>query len=683
LNIKNKVSIKEAKEVTMGIRFKLSAVVSLLVIVALSVLSFTGYSFAKQDIWQANEELLKSNAAKHATEVELFLEDAVSKVEGVSRLKDLVSTNPDEVVPELARVYPFYDKTFANISFANKGGTRWNYKGEEGSIADREYFIKTMESGLPMVSDPLVSNTTGALSVIVVAPIKDQRNANVGVSYATLALTELQEVVEGVSVGSTGFGFILDQYGTVLAHGKEVDLLGQNVEAEEAIKEHPLTKLWEMKKGQQSIEGELLSLAMYGKEQAVMMVPISVVGSDPWYLGVTVEKAEIEKNIHALGVTFVILSLIAIVVTSIIVSLFSSRLIAPILKVNQMVQKIASGDLRKSNVIIKNKDELGQLYEGIMVMTDNLQDFIKQIVDTATHVASASEQLTATSQQSAIAADEVAKTIEEIAKGATDQAKDTELGAEHVNELGELVEKERDYVSHLGDSTLKVESLKEEGTSIVKELVQKTKANNQSLQVIHEVITSTNESAKKIEAASHRIEAIAQQTNLLALNAAIEAARAGEAGRGFAVVADEIRKLAENSNQFTAQIVKVIEELLQKAELAVVTMAEVDEAATTQTISVQATNEKFEGIALAMEDMKKLTTQIVFSSQVMEDKKNEVVNIIANLSAISQETAAGTEQAAASVEEQTASMAEIADSSDKLAKLAEEMKEKIATFQYE
>ena len=79
-------------------------------------------------------------------------------------------------------------------------------------------------------------------------------------------------------------------------------------------------------------------------------------------------------------------------------------------------------------------------------------------------------------------------------------------------------------------------------------------------------ISELNQSVHSINGLVTSIQSISDQTNLLALNAAIEAARAGEAGRGFSVVADEVRALAAKAYEASAQIEKLVLQVITQTE---------------------------------------------------------------------------------------------------------------------
>ena len=341
---------------------------------------------------------------------------------------------------------------------------------------------------------------------------------------------------------------------------------------------------------------------------------------------------------------------------------------------------LSSKTLSSNQKLLKDQTEIGQISNATLQMEHNLIELISSIVADSEHVSSSSEELTATSEQATMSADEVAKTIEEIANGASVQAEQTTNGAKEIEALGALITSEKQMVEKLKVSSSIVDALKNEGFSVLKELQDKTENNSKASKEVAKIIVETSDSVKQIETASVMIQTIADQTNLLALNAAIEAARAGEAGRGFAVVADEIRKLAEQSNRFASEISDIIINLTRKTDIAVKSMDSSLAVSALQIESLSQTQSKFDGIAGAIEDVKEIIISLNQTSDMMLDKKSQIIEIIEHLAAISEENAASTEEVSASVEQQNASMNQIASASESLAKLAEDMQRNINRF---
>ncbi|TCT12893.1 methyl-accepting chemotaxis protein [Natranaerovirga pectinivora] len=407
------------------------------------------------------------------------------------------------------------------------------------------------------------------------------------------------------------------------------------------------------------------------------------------FIGLPNEQADILiKDILMNSRNIFIMITLGTILFGIIISLIIGKKISdPIIFLTGMIEKISNYDLQlyqsgKKDKYLKRKDEVGKIAKSLEKMQKNFIELIKVIDNISNDVALSASELSETSEQVSIAANEVARTIEEIANGANEQASDTENAANEITELGTLIESSHNYIQELDLSSDEVSRLKEEGILSIKELVIKNEMSKKETQVINNVIINAHQSAEKINTASQMIKSISEQTNLLALNAAIEAARAGEAGRGFAVVSEEIKKLAEQSNQFTGEISLIINELKEKMETAVQIMNEMNKVVEEQSVSVEITRTKFENISLSIEKTKEVINKLNASGLLMENKKVSIINIIESLSAISEENAAGTQETSASVEEQTASMEEIAKASGALTKLAEEMNQSISKFQY-
>ena len=492
------------------------------------------------------------------------------------------------------------------------------------------------------------------------------------IAFDQADLETIQARLERITVAdNVAYAMLIDENFVAIAHS-EKDIIGtrfNDVGSKSAIIDGiPYTQQWYYEKENITVFDVIYPAVINGKLIGAVSIGYSMVGTN----------AAIAKNIGII----VGMSLIAAIILGLTLCTTSRYAIIIISQLKELMGLMATGDFSAPvpKELLEKEDEFGQIARAVVGMQGAISNAVKSILSAAAHLASSSQELTATSHQSAVAADEVAKVIEEIAHGASNQAKETVRGATAISDLGHLVQKNKADILTLNTTTDNVNTLKNEGLELLNALITSTELNNNAALEISTVIIGTNESAKKIVRASEMIQNIADQTNLLALNASIEAARAGDAGRGFAVVADEIKKLATQSNEFTKEISLVINELTDKTSSAVSTMENVGEIVSSQTKSVELTSDKFDGIAAAIDHMRKIIETVTISSENMIAKEEEVLIVMEQLSGISQENAAGSEEASASVEEQSATVEEIANASEELAKVAEDLNVQMAYF---
>ncbi len=415
-----------------------------------------------------------------------------------------------------------------------------------------------------------------------------------------------------------------------------------------------------------------------------VLVPLIIDGEHIGAVNVGISMKKVNEVINYNVYVIAGMGLIALLMLGVILFLSSNYAVKILIKLNNILGFMANGDFLNEvpNDLISKRDEFGEISNAIEEMRNSVKAMIHNIADKSQQVTASSQELSAISEQSATAANGVARTIEEISRGATEQAKATESGATDVGILSQQIKNNQKNINNLNETVDQVSKLKNEGFEILNVLVEKNKVSSEATKQVNDIIIETNNSAEKIENASLMIKNIADQTNLLALNAAIEAARAGETGRGFAVVADEVRKLAEESNSFTNEITDIIKVLLSKTQSAVARTQEISSISEIQTENIKNTNDKFEGIANAIDTLKHIIDNLNVSGEEMKRMQEQIIDVMENLSAISEENATGTQEASASVEEQTASMNEIAEASEYLGVLAEEMQEGIAKFKY-
>lgn len=393
-------------------------------------------------------------------------------------------------------------------------------------------------------------------------------------------------------------------------------------------------------------------------------------------------RAEIDEYINTKVSHIIALAVLMSIIFVGIGYLLANKIANCLIKAKKGLETLATGDLatKVDTSILKRNDELGAMGDAMNGLIAKLRAIVGNLQDSSTKLNEAGQSMDEMAGQCSNATDEISRAVDEISRGAVSQAEEIENASGQIVEMGSQIES---IVECVGRQTTVSATMSNAGSASMETMHQLSASNDKTVAALNSIahqIQLTNESVQKIGAATELITSIASQTSLLSLNASIEAARAGEAGKGFAVVATEIQKLSVQSNDAAVEIQGIISTLQDEAQKTVDEMQNAEVLMHEQQEKLEDTKSKFNDVSNGIDVSRRGTEEIRVSADSADSSRSTVIDVISNLSAISEENAASAEETAASMEELNATINMMAEEAARLKQISNNLSEDMNFF---
>ena len=655
----------------MGIRqkfFVLAGMVGLL----LAIVSVVGYYTANSNLQASVEHELTVTIGEEGKDLNGWLMEKGASATYEANLMTAFNGDVSRIKTIEALALASSDSQSLDINIGMEDGYFASYHLGDGTgrldPRTRPWYNQAKQAGKTEFTEPYVDKNTNKLVVSAVSPFK-ANGQFLGAICTDIGLDVLDEWAANAKYrGEAGEAIIIDQKGEILANAGEAAVMS-DIRGVEGIGPH-FDEMLQKDRG----------FFTYDSKAGEMVFGYMKLPTTGWIFGLSVPYDFVFESVSTMRVTYILLTLIGVILIVFICLQFAGRITTPIVELEQRATELSNGNLRIEDAVVRTTDEIGSLTKAFNTMSANLRNLISKMATTAEQVAASSQELTANAQQSADASVHVAETVSEVTGNVDQQLQDIDGAKESVDavykDMADMMQKAREVMT----ASQQTSDAAKKGSELMEDAVKKMGNIEQSVMASAQVVKTLGENSQQIGQIVEAISSIAEQTNLLSLNAAIEAARAGEQGRGFAVVADEVRKLAAESQQSAEQIKARIASIQQDTAQAVESMNNGTAEVAHGTKAIRDVGVQFEDILSKVDGINQQMEEINHSVQTVTAGAERIVTAVDSIDSVSRKTADHTQTISSATEEQSASNEEIAAASHALANLAGDMQEAVGKF---
>ncbi|WP_048151472.1 methyl-accepting chemotaxis protein [Palaeococcus ferrophilus] len=594
----------------------------------------------------------------------------------------------------------------------------------------RPWYQAAVKAGEGVWSDPYQDASSGKWVITYAVPIyKD--GSLIGVIGLDVFIDTLVDQIKNVKIGRTGYAYVVNEDGLIIAHPNKEYIMKLNVFEQESLK--PVADI--VKSGK---DHDVVTYTWQGVQSTAAGHRIPSTG---WYVFAKVPTAEVSEGVtNAVNTTretirnmvYMMIGLLLLISAAII--LVAYRMVSSALKplvalgtaaqalaegrlsevkeklrgvryleedeigmlikafeavskdmvgtlqgIADKLERLAEGDL-SNGLSVEAKGELREVIEDVKNMSANMRELIGNIVNLT-------DKLEKHSNMLAQIANDVTEAINQVNEAVQQVSIEAQRQQENINEITEGVRLVADVSEESVRAMEEFEGAIQEVVNIASEGREKGEVSAQQIESIQEMmgeiehaVGRVNEMSKSIEEITNVITGIAEQTNLLALNAAIEAARAGEAGRGFAVVAQEIRNLAEESKKAADNIKDIIGKMTEEIRDAVNATQRGVSVVGESSETLRETTEYLTNIAELINETGSRLGHVKEQILRTQEEIDRALKALENLAASAEETTASAEEVSSAVEEQTAAIEELKRAAEELKQLVLDLRKETGTF---
>ena len=459
-----------------------------------------------------------------------------------------------------------------------------------------------------------------------------------GMSGVAKSVDELVDVLNSVKIAESGFLYMTDGEGTIIAHSN-TDLLGKS-------------HLRDVTSGQtanQLLQQQTFNLAR-GEE---MLYASTYVKSAGWYVIAQVPENELYSQMDNASLSMIFWSLVIAGGFALLGVWLAGTISKPIENLAAVFKQLGDGhgDLTK-RIPLPEQRETRQLVDGFNRFIASLHDIISRVTDTSANlrqsafeVASQSKTTQTNSEEQRDRTNQVATALTQMSHTVNDIASSAQAAAADAQECS---------------------STSTNGLDTTARAVANINQLARQVSEVTAVIESLDSHTADIIGILDTIRGISEQTNLLALNAAIEAARAGDHGRGFSVVADEVRSLASRAAQSTDEIQSKIDKFKHDSDQALVKMRD--------------SRGQTEEVVSAAQNLESLLTSIASGIQHINDVNMQVATATEEQTQVIEDINQNIQQISTNSDDNLHAARQMVAVSDQLDSLAAELNEQVNRF---